>query len=293
MIMNKSKHIGYILCESPMVDDPATKVVDETSNGRRVIAEGILQRANNKNRNGRYYKGIDLNNQLNSPRWKELLRTKTALGEEDHPTTNELSRQSVIKQKNACVMYLDTWMDGDLVWGRYRGTNNDKGETFDLDLRDGVIKAFSLRALGTINRNSTLNANVVENLRLITYDNVIFPSHPEAYTQRLVTESGIVLPSQKDIDAINRCILQDIQEMGGSVTPFNNQQVFDYIHNESGNLKYLSDFFDFAYSDITVNERGTKVSLVDKESGDIMVINMEEYVHNNLMDFATRFDNFI
>lgn len=283
MIKNQ---IGYIICES-MYKSDNSKIIQESADGRRVIAEGILQTADEKNRNGRYYPHEQLFAQIKAPRTVELLQCGYLRGEDGHPLDNSLARQSIIVKDLCCVKYLDLWTEGMNIWARYRGTNNDRGAEFDQDLRDGDKPAFSLRALGTINRSSQLAANVVENVRVITWDSVIYPSHPGAYTQRvLLGESAGVITESADG-------YKNTREDKSFVIPFNSQEVFNFIQHESGNIKYINDLFDFAYNSISVNEAGTKVSLTDTETGSIMVINLENYVHDQIMDYATKYEDLL
>ena len=65
------KDIGYIICESAIPGFSETNIVNE-QNGR-LIGEGILQTANEKNRNGRFYDSSELFPQLTAPRTLELL----------------------------------------------------------------------------------------------------------------------------------------------------------------------------------------------------------------------------
>ena len=70
------------------------------------------------------------------------------------------------------------------------------------------------------------------------------------------------------------------------ITPIKQEQILNYIREQSGNLKFIKECFDFVYNDIIVNEAGTKVFLTTKE-GDTLVVPMESYIHNELMNYAT------
>ena len=63
----------YIICEG-YPEFSETKVTDGTINGK-VIAEVILQTANERNRNGRFYSSDELFPQLKAPRTLELLES--------------------------------------------------------------------------------------------------------------------------------------------------------------------------------------------------------------------------
>lgn len=273
-----SKQIGWIINEA--VENPIDrpKIVD--SSGRRVIAEGILQRANSKNRNGRFYDDKDLFPQLTCARTKEML--KTGFGSENgHPMSKDLTRQQTIDPNNIVAYFTKLWTDGDFIWAQFRGSNLAIGEAFDQDLRDGLLPAWSLRALGSI-VNSGRGAEV-KGIKVITWDRVFYPSHPEAYTKGIVSESaGNVLPRTPNT------AMDDKANKYGIITPIVNQQVLDYIANESCNFKTIVESFDVFYDSIEMVNENTQVQLTDKNSGSVFRIAIENYIHNEIMDYCNR-----
>lgn len=269
-----NSNIGYIICESE-VASKVTNLVQEKINGK-AVAEGILQTADEKNRNGRYYAEEELFPQLTAPRTVELLNAGYLRAEMGHPLSKDLQRQATIDDTKTCARFLKLWTEGKDVWARFTATNNVNGEAFNTDLLEGCMPAWSLRALGSINQ--TRRGAEVKNLRLITWDQVIYPSHPGAYTQRLVSESA----------AINESVgIQESNDTTGEsmVIPIYNKDIYNYIQSESANLKFIRECFDFVYSGIQVNEAGTKVLLTTND-GDTMVINLESYIHNEIMNFS-------
>lgn len=267
MISNK---IGYIICESAIPGFAETNIIDE-KNGK-LVAEGILQTANEKNRNGRFYDSSELFPQLVAPRTLELLEAGYLRAELGHPLSNELIRQQTIDDSRTCAQFLKLWTDGDNVWGRFRGTNNAFGESFDKDLRDGCKPAWSLRALGTLVQ--TNRGAEVRKLRIITWDQVIYPSHPHAYTQKVLTESASY---EKE---------NDIYCEQARIIPITNQSVIDYIKSESANLKFLEENFDFMYNTIQVNEAASQVILTC-DTGDTIVVNLERYINDEIRNYAS------
>ena len=265
------KNIGYIICESAIAGFTDTNVLKE-ENGK-LIAEGILQTANEKNRNGRFYSSEELFPQLTAPRTLELLEAGYLRAELGHPLSNDLVRQQTIDDSRTCAQFLKLWTEGDNIWGRFRGTNNAFGEAFDKDLRDGCKPAWSLRALG--NLVQTERGAEVRKPKIITWDQVIYPSHPGAYTQRILTESANVDVCGQGFDVSNEA----------RIIPITNPKVIDYIRSESANLKFLKENFDFMYDDIKVNEDATSVTLTCK-NGDIIVANLETYIHNEIMTYG-------
>lgn len=272
--MKQPINIGYIICESAIPGFTETNIVKE-ENGK-VIGEGILQTANEKNRNGRFYSSEELFPQLTAPRTLELLEAGYLRAELGHPLSDELIRQQTIDDSRTCAQFLKLWTDGDNVWARFRGTNNAFGESFDKDLRDGCKPAWSLRALGTLVQ--TARGAEVKKLRLITWDQVIYPSHPHAYTQRLVTESA-------DYTKEN-----DVYCENGKIIPITNKSVIDYIKSESANLKFLENSIDFMYKTVKINADRSTVTLTS-QSGDVYVVNLEQYINDEIRNYASELKN--
>lgn len=270
-----SSNIGCIICES--YSDPVDIKHVKMLNGK-VIAECILQTADEKNRNGRYYAEEELFPQLRAPRTLELLESGTLKAECGHPLSKDLQRQSTIDDTKTCARFLKLWTEGKNIMAHVVGTNNELGRAFDLDLKEGVKPAWSLRALGSVEQ--TRRGCEVKNLRLITWDNVIYPSHPGAYTQRLVTESasGILIPDNKILTEGNDIMPE------GTVIPMSNDSVIKFIQSESANLKFVRECFDFIYTGISLNESGSRVYLTTSD-GETLIINLENYVANELMNY--------
>ena len=280
--MSDNKIAAYIICESDI--NPNLRKVEEGMNGK-AIGEGILQTADERNRNGRYYAEEELFPQLTAPRTKELLSAGYLRAEMGNPLSKDLARQSVIDDKLSCARFLTIWTEGKNIWAKFTATNNEYGKAFDMDLKEGCRPAWSLRALGSVVQTS--RGAEVKNLRIITWDNVIYPSHPGAYTQRIVSESlAITNESASMTTPTGKILTENDLEGKAFITPIKQEQILNYIREQSGNLKFIKECFDFVYNDIIVNEAGTKVFLTTKE-GDTLVVPMESYIHNELMNYAT------
>lgn len=288
MINNK---IGYIICESEAIATH-TQIISDKLNGK-AIAECVLQTADERNRNGRYYSEEELFPQLTAPRTVELLNSGTLRAECGHPLSKDLQRQSTIDDTKTCARFLKLWTEGKNILAHAVGTNNEYGRAFDLDLKEGCKPAWSLRALGSIEQ--TRRGAEVKNLRLITWDNVIYPSHPGAYTRGIISESVEAAPSKTHLQTI--CESSKLDEIegfndvncNGIVIPVINEDVIRFIQSESSNIKFVRECFDFAYSGITTNESGTKVLLTTNE-GDTLVVNIESYIHNELMNYSQKYN---
>ena len=282
--------IGYILNESSVCMESVD--IREDRNSNRVTGIGALQTGNEKNRNGRIYRTEDLVREINAPRQKELLAAKQLCGEAGHPIgadASSLVRQQTIDPTKICVRYLKLWMEGDNVMATFQGTNNALGEAFDKDLRQGVLPAFSLRALGTI--SSTPQGAVVENLKMITYDYVIYPSHPHAYTRGVLNESAANIAITKSNFAMSNA-------MDGSksfIKEFSNQDVVNaistikesaisYVKDKSSNFKMLQECYDMTKYDTVDIINPHKLALTEAGKNTI-VMSIEDYIANEIQNY--------
>lgn len=279
---SKRNIIGDVILED--LHTPADiKVVDESND--RVIAEACLQEAEEENRNGRCYLTEDLTREQNCKRTKELLAAGYMLGEAGHPTDTSIIRQQTIAPDNTAVRYLKYWMDGPKWMAHYQGTYNALGEAVDKDLRHGYKPAFSMRALGSLENIN--GRNVVRDLKYITHDFVIFPSHPGAYTQGLVTESAV--SNRKPRSYFEAAYIEANKDNSrttkSSITPIYNEQVISYIKSESANIRSILEQIDVFYESVSLIDG--RVSLVTK-AGDHFLINLESYIQNEIFDYCSK-----
>ena len=273
--METLNNIGYIIIETGLgVDDTNNDMKIISQDGDRVIGQGILQEANMKNRNGRFYDSRDLFPELTCPRTLELLSTGNMKAENGHPMSKELTRQQTIDPNNTVAVFLKFWTDGDFVMGTFMGDENDKGAAFDRELRKGRRPSWSLRALGNI--QNTKRGAEVKNVKLITYDRVIYPSHNKAYTIGLVNESASLVNTNE-----SKIFLEDNDS--GILTPITTSDMVSYIQSESTNMKLFKEFFDLNYNDMKLINGGRQVQLTDK-IGSVYVMNLESYIHDEIMN---------
>lgn len=283
--MANNKVVGYIILDE--ANEPyESKIVSDT-NGKP-IAEGILQDADNQNRNGRMYHKADLKREIDAPRQKELIESGNMKGENGHPHDKDIGRQQTIDPDMTCVKFLKIWMEGNLVKARFTGTNNQRGKDFNADLLDGELPSFSLRALGTIEEQR--GKAWVENLKVITWDRVIYPSHAVAYTKGLVKESASLQITKPTFESVDMTKVSDnrkeiLEGSRGNIIPFDTNGVINFIMQESANLKAILNNFDVFYESIELTDKGRNVRMVDK-SGSTIVVNVENFVRNQIRDYV-------
>lgn len=300
------KKLGSIILEAATKMEDMVVTSDIKSNVRRVIAEGTLQDLDVQNRNKRYYAKADIARELNGERWNELLKAGYARGEMSHPLSNDLVRQQTIDDKLTCVKYLKTWIDGDRVKGQFRGTNNEYGNAFDLDLRDGDLPAFSLRALGNIENIG--GKAYVKHLRLITYDCVIFPSHKAAYTKGIINESALINPDSRLSKMAQRALRESAESCGiknitdqslesiaeqvtsmneyGLIHQINGRDAYDVLNKlqrESASIGMILETFEGIANDVKVV--GNRIKL-ETAYGESIWLDLDRHVNNLIQDFV-------
>ena len=277
--------LGAIIIETATIPEQQVfqpKII-KAANGR-TVAEGVLQEANMKNRNGRFYDSRDLFPELTAPRQIELLQTGNMKAENGHPLAKDLARQQTIDPNNCVAIFTKLGTEGNFVMGQYFGTFNDKGEEFDKELKCGFSPSWSLRALGTI--KNTHRGAEVKGIKLITYDRVIYPSHDKAYTTRIVSESSNLINAGTYNGGLtnngqNKLILDESDT--GIVEYLYNKDVLDYIKEESMSYKRIKESFDVFYEDIELINGGSQIVLKDGV-GSSYIINLEEYIHHEIMN---------
>lgn len=290
--------IGTILCEETKTN-VEFKVTSENKNGF-VIAEGILQEGNEINRNRRYYPTQELAAGIMAPKQQELVKSGNFKGEAGHPLDTTLTRQAKVDPRYEQVWYQKLWMDGDYVMAHFRGTNNELGRSFNDDLKDGQRPSFSLRALGSlVNENGKMT---VRNMQIITYDRVYFPSHSKAYTTKIITtESATGNDVSKQYYVANpnsyysrkQRELNYLTESGNSpvsgsfTTSFTNQQLANYIVQESTNIRAIINQFDVFYDSINLDEN-TNTVFIKTKVGDTLMIPLETMIQKEIMNEVCR-----
>lgn len=273
--MRNPNHIAYIICETATTDEPMkSTIIDQKNN--RIIVECILQSLNRKNRNGRWYSTSEMDPELNSSRIQELIKTGNFKGECGHPSSKDIIRQQTVDPGNVQIKILKLWREGDLIKAYVCGTQNQLGEDFNNDILAGELPSYSLRALGVVETSS--RGAEVKNIKIICWDRVIYPSHPEAYTIRAVTESGIAIVQ-------NKIYLK--KDDPGLIAPITNESVINYIKEQSCNIKAIKESFDIYYDSITLLPNKRSVQLNDK-NGNIIIVNLESYIQNEIYDYAKR-----
>jgi hypothetical protein len=149
-------------------------------NNGRLIVEGVVQRANAKNGNGRVYPKDTLEREIDKYK-ATYIKDNRALGELDHPES------PIINLKNVCHNILDLWWDGDDVKGKIEILPTPSGNILKALLIAGITVGISSRAMGSVKQIGE-TVEVQDDLELVCWDFVSTPSTQGAFME-IVSES--------------------------------------------------------------------------------------------------------
>lgn len=158
-------------------------------NGGALRLKGIVQKANQKNGNGRVYPKEVLMREaqkyIDGP-----VKESRALGELDHPDT------TVVNLANVSHLIRQMWWDGDDLMGELEILTTPSGNIAKELIKCGVVLGISSRALGSVKQLGE-TVEVQDDLELLAFDLVSTPSTPGAYLGRM-NESIDRLPKKSD-----------------------------------------------------------------------------------------------
>ena len=84
--------------------------LDKREEGKPLVLNGILQKANTLNQNGRVYPRHILEREIRN--YEKLIRENRAFGELDH------ANEPIVNMKNISHVIREIWMEGDVVYGK-------------------------------------------------------------------------------------------------------------------------------------------------------------------------------
>ena len=170
-----------------------------------LIVQGVLQRAEAKNQNGRVYpKEIlsrEIQNYIDGP-----IKDNRAMGELDHPES------SVINLQNVSHTVKDCWWDGDDVVGKVEILSTPAGNILKALFASGITVGISSRGMGSVKENVTEGTvEVQDDFEILCWDFVSTPSTHGAFMTPTINENKLNLQEYKykNINNIIRDIICD------------------------------------------------------------------------------------
>ena len=142
----------------------------------KLIVEGVIQRANAKNQNGRVYPRNILEREIEVYKQGPVAE-KRALGELDH------ADNAIINLKNVSHNIIDIWWDGDDVKAKLEILNTPNGNIAKSLFEAGISVGISSRAMGSVQNLGEGTVEVQDDLSLTCWDLVSEPSTQGAFVK--------------------------------------------------------------------------------------------------------------
>ena len=138
-----------------------------------MFLQGVMQRADALNGNGRVYPAHILQREIKN--YEKIVNDNRALGECDHPET------PIINLANTSHIVRKIWWDGQDVKGVIEILNTPSGKVIKELISSGVKLGISSRGMGSVNEAQNGQIIVEEDFQLICFDMVSEPSTPGAF----------------------------------------------------------------------------------------------------------------
>ena len=176
---------------------------------KTILVQGVLQRANAKNQNGRVYPKDILEREVQKYD-QNFVKERRALGELDHPDS------SVVNLQNVSHNVVEMMWSGDDLIGKVEILPTPNGNILKQLLKTGIKLGISSRGLGSVRKNVRENADEVQDdFELIAFDFVSNPSTRGAF----LFPTGSLNESVKNdvsnkyskVESLIRCIISEIK----------------------------------------------------------------------------------
>ncbi len=166
---------------------PSPQVLSEAIKrpSKNLVVEGLVQRANAKNQNGRVYPREVLLREVDKY-IKGPIAENRALGELDHPES------SVINLKNACHNILDLWWDGDDLVGKIEVLPTPSGNILKELFLNNITVGISSRGMGSVQPLGEGTVEVQDDFELLCWDFVSTPSTYGAFMKPVGLTEGVI-----------------------------------------------------------------------------------------------------
>jgi hypothetical protein len=138
-----------------------------------LVLSGPLQKAGEKNHNGRVYPKEVLAREIE--KYKQVIGERRALGELDHPDS------SIINLKNVSHNVVECHWEGDTVVGKIELLTTPSGNIARELIKNNVRLGISSRGLGSVRQMNENTVEVQDDFELLCFDLVSSPSTRGAY----------------------------------------------------------------------------------------------------------------
>ena len=195
--MKKSLLIEY------SVFTPKTSRRNEGVGGNKnMVVEGLVQRAEEFNHNGRTYPYEVLKKEVDKYIEGPIAENR-ALGELDHPES------AVINLKNASHNIKQLWWDGNDLMGKIEVLPTPSGNILRELFNNAITVGISSRGMGSVEPLGEGRVEVQDDFELLCWDFVSTPSTHGAFVKPIDLNEGYTPKSKSKYDRLNE-IVSDI-----------------------------------------------------------------------------------
>jgi hypothetical protein len=176
-------------------------------NNGRLVVQGVVQRADAKNGNGRVYPKDTLEREIQ--KYKDTyIKENRALGELDHPES------PIINLKNVCHNVKDVWWDGDDVMAKIEILTTPSGNILKELLLNGITVGISSRGMGSVKQIGE-TVEVQEDFELLCWDFVSTPSTQGAFMEVMNESKQYTQPNTQKLNKINELVTEILCNRAG------------------------------------------------------------------------------
>lgn len=197
--MSKQLLVDYI----PFEITPQVLSEARSNTGGTFSMKGILQKAGQKNHNGRVYPHQILQREVE--KYQQIIKERRAIGELDHPES------SVINLKNVSHNVVECHWEGEDVMGTIEILTTPSGNIARELVKNNVRLGISSRGLGSVRQIGENTVEVQEDFELLCFDLVSSPSTRGAYMNLSEGVDHRATDKYLRIESIIRDILAEVR----------------------------------------------------------------------------------
>ena len=149
------------------------------------FVEGVMQRAEAQNQNGRVYDRNILKREVEKY-MDEFVKVGNAYGELDHPES------PIVSLKNASHVVKDLWWKGNDLMGKVQLLNTPAGNIVKEIVKAGHTIGISSRGTGSVQQTNEGHLEVQDDFELVCWDFVSNPSTHGAFLSPVSLNEGVV-----------------------------------------------------------------------------------------------------
>jgi hypothetical protein len=163
-----------LLLEYSVFTPKRSQLVEGLDGSKNMVVEGIVQRAEEFNHNGRRYPYETLKREVDKYMDGPIAENR-ALGELDHPES------SVINLKNASHNIKQLWWDGNDLLGKIEILTTPSGNILKELFKNNITVGISSRGMGSVSQLGEGRVEVDDDFELLCWDFVSTPSTHGAF----------------------------------------------------------------------------------------------------------------